>query len=244
MMDVRQVETSRAWHWVMDGWALFRKNPRDWIFMTLAYLVIALGLDFIPWIGSLVFALLAPALTGGMLYGADQLARGGQLDLSHLIQAFRIRSLTHLMFMLGAISLVGGLLLGLVGGGLVTGSVLGGILRGPATHLGSLFVGTGMLSLVALLLMSATLVCLLFYAVPLVMLSRLSPVDAIGLSLTACLRNWRPLGVLGLVSLGLAMAALLTLGLGWLVLTPVLVGALYSSYRDLFGAEPVRLDKF
>jgi uncharacterized membrane protein len=52
-----------------------------------------------------------------------------------------------------------------------------------------------------------------------------------------------PLLVFGLVYLVLAVAAVIPLGLGFLVLGPVTVCAVYASYREIFGGSAPTLVK-
>jgi uncharacterized membrane protein len=53
-------------------------------------------------------------------------------------------------------------------------------------------------------------------------------------SFTGCLRNIVPFLVYGVVMLALSLIASIPLGLGWLVLGPVLAASLYTSYKDIY----------
>jgi len=55
-------------------------------------------------------------------------------------------------------------------------------------------------------------------------------------SFEACLANLGPLLVYGLVYIGLAIIASIPLGLGWLVLGPMMAGSCYASWRRVFAA--------
>ena len=58
------------------------------------------------------------------------------------------------------------------------------------------------------------------------------------MSLSACFGNLGAFTVLGVPIYVLSLLALLPLGLGMIVLVPVLAGTLYASYRDVFGGVP------
>ena len=73
-----------------------------------------------------------------------------------------------------------------------------------------------------------------FYAIPLVLFEGQTPVDAVSASLAACLRNIVPLILFGALTFVLGIMASLLFGLGFLVLIPVLTGASYASFRDVF----------
>jgi uncharacterized membrane protein len=51
-----------------------------------------------------------------------------------------------------------------------------------------------------------------------------------------------PLLVFGLVYLVLAVVAAIPFGLGFLILFPVTICALYASYREVFGETPARVN--
>jgi uncharacterized membrane protein len=61
-------------------------------------------------------------------------------------------------------------------------------------------------------------------------------VEALKASLAACRANLGALTVYGLLWIAFAFATLFTLGIGWLVLWPLMVLSTYAAYRDLFEA--------
>ena len=63
------------------------------------------------------------------------------------------------------------------------------------------------------------------------------PLAALKASFNACLKNSPPLLVYGLIVMLLVFFAVLPVGLGFLVLMPVLSGSAYVSYRDIFVAN-------
>ena len=58
------------------------------------------------------------------------------------------------------------------------------------------------------------------------------------MSLSACFNNLGSFVVLGVLIYVLIWVALLPLGLGMIVLIPVLAGTLHASYQDVFGERP------
>lgn len=249
-MIATRADAGRGWGWIVEGWQLFAKAPGIWIFIILIYIAISLVLSFIPLIGSLAHALLSPVLVGGMLYGAAAQARGDPLEIAHLRQGFRDQDRMGPLVMLGAISLGGYLLIGLVvlvfmGGGALMGAALdsSGALV-PPEALGGLLVGTGLVALLIVAVIGFLIAMALFYGTPLVMLAGQNAWPAVQDSIVACWTNVLPLLVFGLIYLVLAVVATIPLGLGFLVLGPVTVCAVYASYRDVFGerSPPVRVN--
>jgi uncharacterized membrane protein len=58
--------------------------------------------------------------------------------------------------------------------------------------------------------------------------------EAMKSSFRGCLKNVVPFLLYGIVGLVLAIIAIIPVGLGFLVLGPVMWGSMYSSYRDIF----------
>jgi len=189
--------------------------------------------------GSLANALIAPALGGGLLYGAAQLDRGEALEFGHLFQAFRDGERTGPMLILGGLMLVAWLIIGLLTVGLVMGTMHG---YDPAT-MGNGEPGMGVMpawgigGMLVFLVIGVLVTAAYFYAVPLVMFGRARPVAALKASVMGCLSNVVPLFIFGVIYIVLAILAALPLWLGFLVLGPVTVGAVYCSYREVFPEE-------
>jgi uncharacterized membrane protein len=220
-MEARTVELERGWGWFMDGWSLFMKNPLMWIVMLLIVTLIMLLLAYVPILGLLASGLLGTMLAGGLIYSASQLDEDGNLEIPHLFQAFLDSSRTGPMLVLGSVALIANLLMGLVTKGLI-GSM--------STQFGASTV----IGFLLLLLVLALLVSVLFYAIPQVMLHDRAPVDAIQSSVMGSMRNWQPLAVFVLICLALSYIAALPVGLGFVILGPIVVGAWYQNYKELY----------
>ena len=242
-MNAMRVDAGRGWGWITEGWRLFAGAPGVWIVILLIYLGINVVLSLIPLIGGLAYLLLSPVLTGGILYGADRQARGETLEIGDLFRGFQDQGRMGPLVILGLISLAGYMLMGLilmvfVGGGIATGIVLDDPGQGitPEMIEGLFGVGFMVLILVELTLWAVIMMAML-YAIPLVMLGRQDAWPAVQDSIAACWINMLPLLVFGLMGLVLAMIAVIPFGLGFLILWPVMVCAVYASYREVF-AEP------
>jgi uncharacterized membrane protein len=200
--------------------------------MFLIYGVIMALLSYVPILGPLASGLLGTILAGGLIYGVSQLDGGGKLEIMHLFQAFTDSAKTGPMLILGVIALVANLLIAIVGKGLIGSAFSGAGMMGggPAIQLG----GTVLLGLLLVLMMAAALAAMLAYAIPLVMLQSVEPFDAIRLSVMGGIRNWLPLLVLGLICTVLSLIAMIPMGLGLLILGPVMATAWYLSYKELY----------
>lgn len=247
-MTVIRADAGRGWGWIVEGWQLFAKAPGIWIVIMLIYLGISVVLSLIPFVGMLAHALLSPVLGGGMVYGAAAQARGETLEVAHLFRGFQDQERMGPLVLLGLISVASYVLIALVilvfvGGGLIVGVALdstGAVV--PPEAMGGLLAGAGLVALLIILVIGFLIVMALFYGIPLVMLAGQNAWPAALDSVAACWINMLPLLVFGLIYLVLAVVAVIPFGLGFLVLGPVTVCAIYASYRDVFGEAPSRIN--
>lgn len=89
----------------------------------------------------------------------------------------------------------------------------------------------------AMLIMLALMVPLamaVWFAPALVMFRNVAPLEAMKTSFFACLKNIVPFLVYGVILLVLSFIAMIPVGLGMLVLMPVMIGSVYISYAEIF----------
>ncbi len=235
-MQTQSVDFGKGLAWYGGGWEIFKRNPGMWIVFMILLFVIAVILNLVPVLGSLLFALIMPGLFGGVLYSARELSEQREMDINHLFIAFKETGTRNSVLVLGAVMLGVNILfmlitLVLIGGGMGMAGMMG-----EGGH-DMMTAGLGVGMLLALLLMSVIgllLAMAFFYAVPLVMFAAAQPVAAMKSSFAACLANILPLLLFGVVYIVLAAIAVIPFGLGLLVLLPVTFGAVYASYRDVF----------
>ena len=231
--EARAVGAGRGWDWIVEAFALFRLQPGMWILMVVILGVLFALMSMIPVLGSLASALLLPIFGAGLMLGCRALDREGTLEMSHLFAGFKEK--TGNLVMIGVFNLVGWAVMAIAVIAVVGGGVFMGAMRG-----GSIGAGMSIVSvLIAGLLVAALSVPLYmatWFAPALVVLHDVAPMDALKASFFACLRNWIPFTVYSVVLLVLGLLAAIPLGLGYLVLLPVLAASIYTAYRDLFRA--------
>ena len=226
------VEAGRGWDWIAAGWELFKRQAGMWIALALVALVIFVVLAFIWFIGSIASIVLTPVFGAGVVIGCRAVEEGRPLEIGHLFAGFREK--------LGPLATVGAIYLGTavviaLVVGLATGAsifaMMGGARPDMATPAAALTVILALLIMLALLL---PVVMAIWFAPPLVVFHDKSAVEAMQESFTGCLRNIVPFLVYGIVLMVLGVLAAIPLGLGWLVLGPVLAASLYTSYKDIY----------
>lgn len=233
--EPRTVPPDAPFGWLAQGWAAFAANPGVWVATTVLLLVIFLGLLVVPVVGGLAAALLTPLLVAGLLHGVRRLGDEGRLDLADLLAGFRRNTgplvMLGLLFMAGWLAIL--LAVTIVAGGSVAGGVVVGLAGQPAVGAGIGLAGF-FLAFVLKLLLGIPLCLAMWFAPPLIYFNDMAPAAALQASFAAVLRNWLAMTVFGLLVAVLAFFALLPMGLGFLVLIPVLAGALHASHKDIF----------
>lgn len=235
------VGAGRGAHWWAAGWRLFAAAPAIWLVIAAIYLALMLGLALVPVFGPLASTLLTPILAGGALQGARAVDRGEPLAVGHLFGGFQQH--TAPLVILALLSFAGwfaiwvvclGAMIAVAGFG-----VLGVLLSGDPLQLGgAALVTIGAAALVVLLVMAILAVPLLmalWFAPALIVFAGAEPWAAMKASFAACLENVAPSAVYGLIAIVLALLATVPLGLGWLVLGPMIATSAYASYVDVFG---------
>ena len=223
-MEAKSVEPNAVQSWVVRGWQLFVKNPGMWIFLTFIGLVVDVILALFPLrlLGSLALAVITPALFSGLLYGAAELDNGRSLNVEDLFRGLTDPVKRIPLLKLGVVTVVAAIP-GLIGLLMFKGGMF-------LTLIGSLIVAA----------LSVAVVVALIYACPLVMFAGMDPVEAVRNSIDTCRKNLVPMAVFGGMFLFAAVVAAIPLWLGFLVLLPVTVCAVYASYKDLYSQpEPI-----
>ena len=247
-MQAKSVSAGQGASWFKCGWNLFKQDFGTWFIMFLILIGLSIVLSFIPFIGSLALMIISPALMGGFMYAASEMDKGNKIEIGYLFQGFRDKERMNKLLVLGGIYLLVQILLMVVMLSLFSGSAMmsageaGNV--DPATMMSAGEAGnidpaammtSGMgLSMLLAILIGLTVMLGFIYATPLVMLDNMAPVESIKASYSACFKNILPLLVFGLVYLLLAIIAAIPVGLGFLILIPVSITALYCSYKSIF----------
>lgn len=233
LSEPRSVSAGSAFTWISQGWALMKPDLGMWVLITLAFIIMNILLSFIPFVGSLITNLLSAVFLGGVLMGVKGSEQGQRLQFSSLFAGFSTNFAPLLG--LGALSTVMWLLLGLILG-LVFWIFLLTLGAGTdAVDLQSSFTGVSISVLTLLALVGGILISmLLWFATPLVALNDVPVFKALGLSFKGCLYNLGPLFLYGLASVGLVFLGALALGVGLLIVFPLLIAAFYKSYQQIF----------
>jgi len=232
-LTIKQVPIGNAWLWIVKGFHLFKANPAMWIILLVIYLAIMIPVSMLPVIGSVVSTLLAPVFAAGMMWGCQALVKNQDLEINHLFEGFKQN--TSQLISIGGIYMVSLLLVAVIVVLALDKETAELLVQGKDL---SPEQADGMLMpiLIALLLIMPVLMAYWFAPV-LAGLHRLSAIEAMKLSFAACLKNMLPFLLYGLIFMVLLIIAIIPFGLGLVVVVPMMMTSLYSSYADVFGIE-------
>ena len=231
--EFRVVAPERAIEWLKDGWQHFRAAPGIWVLISLALVVLNVIIGLLPpMMGGAAAAILMPLISGGLMATCDLQDKGEAIQFDDLLRGFREN--TGPLATLGGLLLLGFLAISVIA--LVLGGV--GALLGAlgSTGIGAvLALGSLLLAGLVMLILLAGLTMAAWFAPALVMFGIKTPKEALRSSFLACLKNWLPMLIHGILVWLLMFLSILTAGLGLLILIPVLAGSIYRSYRDIYA---------
>jgi uncharacterized membrane protein len=229
----RPVPAAHGWDWIAEAWNLFKRQPGIWVVIAVLWVVIFVALSLIPVLGTLVNSLLTPVFVAGFVIGANALDEGRELQVGHLFAGFSNRFGT--LISVGALYLAASVAIVVVSA-LLTGASAWVMLGGSPDPVGGT-MGAMTTILLAWLVMLGLMVPVLmavWFAPALVVFHQRGAVEAMKESFSGCLKNIVPFLVYGVIGFVLAIVAAIPIGLGWLVLLPVLGASAYTAYRDIY----------
>jgi uncharacterized membrane protein len=237
IVDGRGVASGNGWGWIQQAWALMRQHTGTWIGIFVIFAVIVVVLSMIPFLGALALYLISPILIGGLMIGCDEVRRGGSMTVGHLFAGFSNNAGKLVgvgLFALLAFIAIFLVVMVIFGVSMAT-MFMGAKPDVPADPASAIAAGAGFLiAMLVVFGLSVPVYMALWFSYPLVALNDFTVGQALRASFFACLKNIVPFLVYGIVMFLLAIAASIPLGLGWLLLGPVLLASFYTSYRDVF----------
>lgn len=230
--EARSVAAGQGWAWIVSGFELFKKAPGIWVVIMIILFAIVMVLAFIPLLGSIATALLLPVFTGGLMLGCQSLARGGTLEINHLFAGFKTQ--TGNLVVVGALALGASIvamlpMIVIMGAGMFFGAS-----RGDTAGMAAMG-GTFMIAWLVTMALMVLVYMALWFAPALVVFRGSAPVAALKQSFAACLKNVVPFLIYGIVVMVASIIAAIPLGLGLLVLLPVISASIFTAYQDIFG---------
>ena len=206
---IRSVDPGAGINWLQGGWAGFKAGGGLLIGMVAVTLLIAFVLAWIPWLGQILVPVVATFLYAGMLRSLRGQATGRTMQFDDLWSAFGDQDRMVHLAIVSLVPMLGSLLQAALSGGFI-GWVLGALI-------------------------SLVVIALTYFAVPLVLFRQMEAPQALKSSLDGVIANLPAVVVFWAACIVLTLLAIVPLGLGLLVLVPVLLGAAYEAYAEIYG---------
>ena len=226
----------QAWSWYKAGWRLFLVNPLMWILYTFLWMLSGILLWQIPILGH-AWWMITPALYAGFLYQAAEMEQGRPFAVSRFFIGLTDKTKRLPLLTLGVITLAAHVFLNVV----ATAdpslySTIESLWRADASiGIAAVVINLLVRGVLLFLILSLATMALL-YSCPAIMFAGSDAFDAIMNSIETCARHWRAFTTFMCIFIGLAIVAMIPMGLGLLVLMPVTFCAAYASYRMLHAS--------
>ncbi|MEQ8428185.1 MAG: BPSS1780 family membrane protein [Gammaproteobacteria bacterium] len=235
-IQIRTASFGRGLGWLTDGLGYFTKNPLGWIAAMIVVFIIMIVIGVIP-LGSLLLYIVYPVFVGGFMLGCKAHAAGQQFEFQHAFAGFSADYLKRLL-LFGVFYAILNLMM-LVVIMLLLFVLLGGLdffQQMQTVQPGDLGQFATELSLIVLIasLLFLPLIMLSWFAPALLVNTDCSPAQAMLLSFKACLYNIPAFTLYGVVIILLGILATIPLGLGFLILMPVMLASVHLAFLDCF----------
>lgn len=230
--EARSVAIGRGWDWIADGWSIFRKAAGIWIGMIVVLAVIFIAAHLIPFVGAIAMQILWPVFVGGLMLACRTIAQGGEAQFSQLFAGFQHR--TGTLVALGAVWLVISIIIVVIVVAITGVQVLAFMNMGGNPEQMAGIALTALLAFLIILALMLPLVMATWFAPALIVFQEMGVGAAMRASFVGCVKNILPFLLYGVLTFIAAVIASIPLGLGWLVLAPVLTASVYTSYRDIY----------
>lgn len=252
-----------GWHWVKEGFGLFRKQPGGLSMLFLGYMFCMLVVSIIPLLGQLLPVILVPVFSVAFVQACLNIDQGKRVFPSLLLSGFRKPAFT-MLFSLGLLYL-GAAIVAIGASSLVDGGVLWQLVSGQlarddaADVIRNSNMGSALLLTILLYVPAAMAFC---FAAPLIYWKQTGLAKALFFSFFAVWRSMRAFLVFAATwfAISIVTSQLLFMIAGRtpvamqlmmplsMILTVIMHCSFYAAYRQIFGlpvdtAKTVSLDK-
>ena len=261
---IRKIPAVRGLAWVSGSWELFRRQPMRLLLISLFFLLISqFFLSFTQSAGlRLLVVLCLPVLTAGVLQAFFMVEHGDRPMLAVLFSPFTDGGSLGRLLLLGGLGMFLALMVvSLVLAGQVVDidpQIISRIEQGDLDALQSIDPKIMESAVIAMAAGAAISGSLTYFAVPLIWFSRKGVGHAVFIGLKGLGRNWRPLLLIGVLLVLLALPIVILLGSfymsalsggsasTWLAILLLLLGSIYQlllfgtqylAFRDIFGLD-------
>lgn len=240
LANPRKCGAAAGMNWLVKAFGLFKSQPLLWFGISVTFLVIMGIASSIP----LLSILLVPTVfifIAGIVKGAATQAQGDELRFDHLFSAFKSHwqplAIVGLLYLVGIVICMIPLFIAM---GSMMFSMMTGGMGNTYGAMNDVSIGGLVFGYLLSMLLMIPLYMAVWFAPALVALHDIDAITAMKKSFQAGITNIVPILVYGLVCLILLpVLVTLTLGLGILLVLPVILLTYYTSYRDVWTDQPL-----
>jgi len=227
----RSVGIGAGFSWLGEGFSYFKSSAGGWILTLIVGFLVAVGLGLIPVLGQIASMLLTYVWMGGIMMGLKAQDEGKPFEVNYLFAGFKhnFGALVLLSVVTTIISVaIMGVAMGPIYFKLLTGANDPEVINQMATFEG--FWGPLLLAMVLMIpLMLATI-----YAPALIAINDMPVLKAMQTSFMGGLKNFFTLLIFAIVAYLLLFLSMLPLLLGLFITVPMMFGAIYAGYKEIF----------
>ncbi|GAC16500.1 BPSS1780 family membrane protein [Aliiglaciecola lipolytica] len=215
--------------WISDGFSLFKQDIGMWIVTMIVGFIVAIVINIIPFIGSIISMFLTYIWVGGLMLGCQAAFDGKPFDIKYLFAGFSYRAgrLIGLSLLAAVVSIA----IMFVAMGSMYMDLLAG--NADASDMGVQF----WLSFLVGMALMLPMVMAVWFAPALIVLQDMPVFAAIKESFLGCFKNVLPFLIYGIVMLVLYILGAIPLLLGLLIVVPLIFTSMYTSYRSIYLTE-------
>jgi uncharacterized membrane protein len=228
------VAATNGFKWIGKGWWHFKQAPLSWIAVMVIWLVLIFVISLIPILGALAVNVLTPVLIAGLMIGCNEQDQGEDFSISYLFAGFSNNAGQSIM--VGVFYLIFIFLIGIGFAALMFGSIgeLASQQADPEAMAMMFFSPSFIIGVLVASLLFIPVIMAYLFAPALVALEDMSAWEAMKASFMGCLKNILPFLLYSLAAIGLMIVGSIPFGLGLLIVSPILIAAIYAAYRDIY----------
>ncbi|WP_017446963.1 BPSS1780 family membrane protein [Gayadomonas joobiniege] len=228
--DPQKKSAGQGWQWIKSAFSLFKASPGGWILTCLLGFIIMIAINIIPLIGSIFMMLTTYVWGAGLVYGSQQVDKGEKFKVSYLFSGFKLAAGKLILLSL-LLSIISSVIMVASIGPVYLDLMMGN--ENPEAFANidpQQFLLSGLIATAFYIPMMMAV----WFAPALIIFHKTSIFNALKLSFIGCLKNIIPFFIYSLIMIILMFLAMIPVGLGFLILMPVMFASLYTSYKAIF----------
>lgn len=223
--------TGAGMEWISSGFDMFKQDAGNWVITMFVGLFIAIAINFIPVVGTIVSSLINFVWAGGLMLGCHAIYEKRGFEVRYLFAGFSHNVLQ--LILLSVVTTITSMLVMVA----VVGSAYFDMLSGSDVAVAPEDSIELLLSVLIGMALLLPLFMAVWFAPALIVLQNMPFHLAMKESFYGCFKNVLPFLIYGVVMLIFYILGAIPLLLGLLIVIPLVFTSMYTSYRDIFLSQ-------